>query len=110
MALALGPLDRFLSGDRYLVTLISTNSSSPVERQLVLFRLARMGIDKFYAIASECPHAGGPMEKAEVIVQDRQEPEVDDIEDLYESVVAVCPWHSYDFSQSGNSSSWRLLI
>lgn len=114
LAVRLGALEDFTSGDRYLLTLLSLSSSQQSERQIVLFRLARMGIDRFYAIESECPHAGGPMLDAEVVAE---EPETDDIEDLFDNVVAVCPWHSYDFNLiTGESSTgfhactWRAFV
>ena len=114
LAVRLGALEDFTSSDRYLLTLLSLSSSQPSERQIVLFRLARMGIDRFYAIESECPHAGGPMLDAEVVAE---EPETDDIEELFDNVVAVCPWHSYDFNLiTGESSTgfhactWRAFV
>lgn len=92
---SLGPLANFLDNDRYLLTLKKAADSK--ERQVVLFRLARQGKDTFYAIESECPHANGPMIDAELEYGDR---DIEDIEDVVDSVVAVCPWHGYDFGES----------
>lgn len=96
---SLGSLADYLAHDRYVLTFKNKSSSVAEERQIVLFRLARQGKDNFYAIESECPHAGGPMRDAEV--------EIGDIEDFgEESVIAVCPWHGYDFDlRTGESST-----
>ncbi|KAL4883543.1 hypothetical protein BJY04DRAFT_26743 [Aspergillus karnatakaensis] len=74
-------------------------------KRLVLFRLPSIDTTKrprtrnesrdgwsYYAMEAECPHAGGPMEDAQV-----------DIEDS--AYVASCPWHAYDFNvETGQSS------
>ncbi|KAK9899114.1 DUF455-domain-containing protein [Cystobasidium minutum MCA 4210] len=96
---SLGPLSKYTAHDRYVLTFKNNASSVSEEREIVLFRLARQGKDNFYAIESECPHAGGPMKDAEL--------EIGDIEDFgEESVIAVCPWHGYDFDlRTGESST-----
>lgn len=101
-AIQLGHLSDFSKNDRYLLTLRSLSSSAPTERQVVLFRLARQGSDHFYAIESECPHAGGPMKDAELAFGDQA---TGDIEDIHDDIVAVCPWHGYDFSLTTGESS-----
>ncbi|KKK27374.1 hypothetical protein ARAM_002287 [Aspergillus rambellii] len=74
-------------------------------RRLVLFRLPSIetsGKSKaknetsdgwsYYAMEAECPHAGGPMQDANV-----------DIEDS--AYIVSCPWHAYDFNvETGESS------
>lgn len=96
---SLGRLSEYAGHDRYVLTFKNNSSSISEERQIVLFRLARQGKDNFYAIESECPHAGGPMKDAEI--------EIGDIEDFgEETVIAVCPWHGYDFDlRTGESST-----
>ncbi|GAB7357396.1 hypothetical protein MBLNU459_g8332t2 [Dothideomycetes sp. NU459] len=87
----LGPVTSFKQS-RYTITLGSG-------KRLVLFRLPRIESTStcvaltnetddgwaYYCMEAECPHAGGPMTKASI-----------DIEDS--SYVASCPWHSYDFN------------
>lgn len=96
---SLGHLSDYTSHDRYVLTFKNNSSTLGEERQIVLFRLARQGKNQFYAIESECPHAGAPMKDAEL--------EIGDIEDFgEESVIAVCPWHGYDFDlKTGESST-----
>ncbi|KAL4917359.1 hypothetical protein BDW62DRAFT_86009 [Aspergillus aurantiobrunneus] len=74
-------------------------------KRLVLFRLPSIDAGgrsrasnessdgwSYYAMEAECPHAGGPMQDAQV-----------DIEDS--AYVASCPWHAYDFNvETGESS------
>ncbi|KAL2826668.1 hypothetical protein BDW59DRAFT_62931 [Aspergillus cavernicola] len=74
-------------------------------KRLVLFRLPSIDTAgrartknessdgwSYYAMEAECPHAGGPMEDAQV-----------DIEDS--AYIASCPWHAYDFNvETGESS------
>ncbi|OJJ65296.1 hypothetical protein ASPSYDRAFT_138483 [Aspergillus sydowii CBS 593.65] len=74
-------------------------------KRLVLFRLPSIDAGRrskasnessdgwsYYAMEAECPHAGGPMEDAQV-----------DIEDS--AYIASCPWHAYDFNvETGESS------
>ncbi|KAL4975555.1 hypothetical protein BDW66DRAFT_66304 [Aspergillus desertorum] len=74
-------------------------------KRLVLFRLPTIDAGgrsraknespdgwSYYAMEAECPHAGGPMEAAQV-----------DIEDS--AYIASCPWHAYDFNvETGESS------
>ncbi|KAI9372370.1 hypothetical protein BJX61DRAFT_452437 [Aspergillus egyptiacus] len=74
-------------------------------KRLVLFRLPTIdsaGRPKsanessdgwsYYAMEAECPHAGGPMEDAQV-----------DIEDS--AYIVSCPWHAYDFNVDTGESS-----
>lgn len=100
--LSLGPLKKFLQRDRYLLTLTSESNPS-VSRDVVLFRLARQGLDNFYAIESECPHAGAPLIDSEISVP-ADDVDIEDIDD----VVIQCPWHSYDFRLSDGESSSGL--
>ncbi|KAL5342078.1 hypothetical protein BJX70DRAFT_336294 [Aspergillus crustosus] len=74
-------------------------------KRLVLFRLPSIDTARrskssnesrdgwsYYAMEAECPHAGGPMEVAQI-----------DIEDS--AYIASCPWHAYDFNvETGESS------
>ncbi|RDW79292.1 Rieske [2Fe-2S] domain protein [Aspergillus mulundensis] len=74
-------------------------------KRLVLFRLPSIDTAgrsrannesrdgwSYYAMEAECPHAGGPMEAAQI-----------DIEDS--AYIASCPWHAYDFNvETGESS------
>ncbi|KAL4781271.1 hypothetical protein BJX76DRAFT_21299 [Aspergillus varians] len=74
-------------------------------KRLVLFRLPSIDAGgrsrasnessdgwSYYAMEAECPHAGGPMQDAQV-----------DIEDS--AYIASCPWHAYDFNvETGESS------
>ncbi|KAI0439151.1 beta-1,4-xylosidase [Xylaria telfairii] len=89
-----------LTHSRYAITL-STG------KRLILFRLppisrpdtpASLGSRHdwvYFAIESECPHAGGPMRDAHI-----------DIEDS--SYVASCPWHAYDFNLDTGESSYGI--
>ena len=114
----LGPLSSFLSHERHLLTLRSLSSTLATERQVVVFRLApRSANDEsyhWYAIESECPHAGAPMKDAELVFGDG---DIEDMEDMFDEVVAVCPTHSYDFNlRTGESSTgyractWRVHV
>jgi uncharacterized ferritin-like protein (DUF455 family)/nitrite reductase/ring-hydroxylating ferredoxin subunit len=75
-------------------------------KRLILFRLPRISQPDlpavlgehdwiYYAMESECPHAGGPMADAHI-----------DIEDS--SYVASCPWHAYDFNLDTGESSYGI--
>lgn len=89
-----------LTHSRYAITLSNG-------KRLILFRLppisrpdtpASLGSRHdwvYFAIESECPHAGGPMRDAHI-----------DIEDS--SYVASCPWHAYDFNLDTGESSYGV--
>ncbi|KAL4988118.1 hypothetical protein BDW68DRAFT_187447 [Aspergillus falconensis] len=95
--LTLGRLSE-LTQTRYVIHLSD-------DKRLVLFRLPTIDAGgrsrtknesrdgwAYYAMEAECPHAGGPMEAAQV-----------DIEDS--AYIASCPWHAYDFNvETGESS------
>ncbi|CEL08696.1 Putative Rieske [2Fe-2S] domain protein [Aspergillus calidoustus] len=95
--LSLGPLSD-LTHTRYVIHLSDG-------KRLVLFRLPSIETPQgrktkndssdgwsYYAMEAECPHAGGPMEDAQV-----------DIEDS--AYIVSCPWHAYDFNvETGESS------
>ncbi|KAL4931795.1 Rieske [2Fe-2S] domain protein [Aspergillus undulatus] len=96
-SLSLGLL-RDLTHTRYVIHLSDG-------KRLVLFRLPSIDTERrsrlrnesedgwsYYAMEAECPHAGGPMQDAQV-----------DIEDS--AYIASCPWHAYDFNvETGESS------
>ncbi|TIC15775.1 hypothetical protein E3Q10_01459 [Wallemia mellicola] len=60
-----------------------------------------INIKEFYALESNCPHAGAPMENASLELVE------DDIEDVVD-VIAVCPYHAYDISLSSGESSYGV--
>lgn len=92
--LRIAPLKQLLSHFRFLLTLRSEEGKY---HSLILFRLApdvRTELNlkgssspilnavnqQLYAMEATCPHLGAEMSHA-------------DIEELEDSVVAVCPWH-----------------
>ncbi|EJD40842.1 DUF455-domain-containing protein [Auricularia subglabra TFB-10046 SS5] len=94
----IGALSAFQSHSRFLLTLRSRTDQS-LYKSLILFRLsAADGDDQIYAMESACPHLGADMSHA-------------DIEDFtddagLDTVVAVCPWHRYDFDlKTGHSET-----
>ncbi|TFK51211.1 DUF455-domain-containing protein [Heliocybe sulcata] len=103
--LQVAPYKDLLSHTRYLLTLRSKEGRY---HSLILFRLSGSSDaalhDKYtestsprgpqlYAMESTCPHLGLDMSHAE-------------IEDCEDSVVAVCPWHRYDFDlRTGHSET-----
>ncbi|KDQ06120.1 hypothetical protein BOTBODRAFT_141294 [Botryobasidium botryosum FD-172 SS1] len=101
----LGSHTKFLTHTRYLFTLRSATRPSDYHT-LLLFRLARLagkeednnensetGDHQFYVMESTCPHLGAPLSHAE-------------IEECGMDVVAVCPWHRYDFDlRTGKSET-----
>ncbi|KAI5288634.1 hypothetical protein KEM54_005054 [Ascosphaera aggregata] len=99
MLINCGPRSAFNQA-RYIVHL-STG------RNLVLFRLPSIDGSvtskpnendgwSYYAMESECPHAGGPMAESQV-----------DIEDS--AYIVTCPWHAYDFNVETGKSSMRPI-
>ncbi|KAL2867609.1 Rieske [2Fe-2S] domain protein [Aspergillus lucknowensis] len=96
-SLSLGPLSA-LTHTRYVIYLSDG-------KRLVLFRLPSIETQpaaksrnesgdgwSYYAMEAECPHAGGPLDEAQV-----------DIEDS--AYIVSCPWHAYDFNvETGESS------
>lgn len=83
--------DRLKENKRHVVTLRYANEYQTV----VLFRMdgleedGRVHTREYYAIESNCPHAGAPLENASLELVE------DDIEDIVD-VIAVCPYHAYD--------------
>ncbi|EPQ53011.1 DUF455-domain-containing protein [Gloeophyllum trabeum ATCC 11539] len=106
--LQVAPYSDLLSHSRYLLTL---RSEQGAYHSLILFRLSGSSDtavhekyadssssqgsqhSQLYAMESTCPHLGLDMSHAE-------------IEDCESSVVAVCPWHRYDFDlRTGHSET-----
>ncbi|KAH7923957.1 DUF455-domain-containing protein [Leucogyrophana mollusca] len=94
----IAPFTRLLTHFRFLLTVQSEQGRS---HSLILFRLsepatpdspnARPG--QLYAMESTCPHLGADLSHAE-------------IEECETGVVAVCPWHRYDFDlRTGKSET-----
>ncbi|KAL5501227.1 hypothetical protein ACEPAH_9614 [Sanghuangporus vaninii] len=96
----IAPVSKVLSHTRYLLTL---RSSEGVYRSLLLFRLATGSVandaslisEQLYVMESACPHLGADMSHA-------------DIEECDAGVVAVCPWHRYDFDMRTGQSDTGL--
>jgi nitrite reductase/ring-hydroxylating ferredoxin subunit len=93
-------LHDLLTHTRFLITL---RSQEGTYHSLILFRLSTAGgapappdaqnAHGFYAMESTCPHLGADMSHAE-------------IEECETSLVAVCPWHRYDFDlRTGKSET-----
>ncbi|TIB04838.1 hypothetical protein E3P92_00039 [Wallemia ichthyophaga] len=95
--------DRLKENKRHVVTLRYANEYQTV----VLFRMdgleedGRVHTREYYAIESNCPHAGAPLENASLELVE------DDIEDIVD-VIAVCPYHAYDLSLSSGESSYGI--
>ncbi|EMD31563.1 hypothetical protein CERSUDRAFT_144877 [Gelatoporia subvermispora B] len=105
--LLLATLDRLLSHFRFLVTLRSREGEY---HPLILFRLTPdqgqgnppcehapdlpgTARHQLYAMEANCPHLGADMSHA-------------DIEECETGIVAVCPWHRYDFDlRTGKSET-----
>lgn len=110
---SLSPLSQLLSHTRFLCTLRSKSRTYDYH-SIVIFRLSSAtagnadtdGSDsnpnsaapsvndmQLYAMESTCPHLGADMGHA-------------DIEDTDVGLVAVCPWHRYDFDlKTGHSET-----
>ncbi|KAI0029057.1 hypothetical protein K488DRAFT_80382 [Vararia minispora EC-137] len=95
--LKIAPFHDLLTHFRFFVNL---RSNEGIYHTLILFRLAEPDSDSFgedhmsrkdkgvrqlYAMESTCPHLGADMSHA-------------DIEEYDIGIVAVCPWHRYDFN------------
>lgn len=88
------PLLNLQTHTRFLVTLRSKLRPSDYH-SIVIFRLASSDANDYqlYAMESTCPHLGADMGHA-------------DIEDSDMGLVAVCPWHRYDFDlRTGKSDT-----
>ncbi|GAA94436.1 uncharacterized protein L969DRAFT_20367 [Mixia osmundae IAM 14324] len=85
---------------RYVLTFRSyTNPSLYLE--LVLFQLSsETSQPQYYAMESTCPHAGAPLEHAEI--------ELDLDHGIEDGPILVCPFHSYDFNLLSGESSTGL--
>ncbi|TFK20176.1 DUF455-domain-containing protein [Coprinopsis marcescibilis] len=108
MSLLISPYESLLSHSRFLLSL---RSKENVYSSLILFRLSssddtkayneaidsneRDAYSQIYIMESACPHLGADMSHA-------------DIEECESSVVAVCPWHRYDFDLSTGKSDTGL--
>ncbi|KAH7100325.1 DUF455-domain-containing protein [Auriculariales sp. MPI-PUGE-AT-0066] len=86
----IGPLSDFLSHTRFLLTL-RHNLDQSLYKSLILFRLSdeSNGTGQIYCMESACPHLGADLSHADI-------EEITDDHDQ-SSLVAVCPWHRYDF-------------
>ncbi|CDO69732.1 hypothetical protein BN946_scf184697.g4 [Trametes cinnabarina] len=104
--LQVSPLDKLKTHSRFFLTLRSQESAY---HSLILFRLTpselpESGVDgdfvssqrlrdQIYVMEANCPHLGADMSHAE-------------IEECDTGVVAVCPWHRYDFDlKTGHSET-----
>ncbi|KAG8995335.1 hypothetical protein FRB94_009282 [Tulasnella sp. JGI-2019a] len=100
---SLSPLSALLTHTRFLVTLRSRSRASEYH-SLIVFRLSTTplendphdhssGPSQIFAMESTCPHLGADLSHA-------------DIEDTDVGLVAVCPWHRYDFDlRTGHSET-----
>ncbi|KAJ3715331.1 hypothetical protein C8R42DRAFT_680685 [Lentinula raphanica] len=112
----ISPVQKILSHSRFILTL---RSETGKYHGLILFRLSpsnssndpeilhtnetvctdtgRDGIvlNQIYVMEATCPHLGADMSHA-------------DIEEYEDSVVAVCPWHRYDFDLKTGKSDTGL--
>ncbi|RDB21957.1 hypothetical protein Hypma_010953 [Hypsizygus marmoreus] len=107
--LLIAPFTSLLSHSRFFLTL---RSEEGIYHSLILFRLTPDSkqsaedvvepdrtshtdtqYNQIYVMESSCPHLGADLSHA-------------DIEECESSIVAVCPWHRYDFDlQTGKSES-----
>ncbi|KAH7914842.1 hypothetical protein BJ138DRAFT_1110218 [Hygrophoropsis aurantiaca] len=87
------PFTQLLTHFRFLLTL---RSQEGLSHSLIIFRLSTpdsSNADQLYAMESTCPHLGADLSNAE-------------IEELETGIVAVCPWHRYDFDlRTGKSDT-----
>ncbi|THH00840.1 hypothetical protein EW145_g7024 [Phellinidium pouzarii] len=108
------PVSKIQSHTRYLFTL---RSGEGTYRSLLLFRLSTAPVaqssdsvstepswpdndvshiaEQLYVMESACPHLGADMSHA-------------DIEECETGIVAVCPWHRYDFDMRSGKSDTGL--
>ncbi|KZW03303.1 DUF455-domain-containing protein [Exidia glandulosa HHB12029] len=95
-----GNLNDLQSHSRYTITLRSKADASAY-KSLILFRLAAAedGHEQLYAMESACPHLGADMSHADI---------EDFGDDEHGSLVAVCPWHRYDFDLTTGHSETGL--
>ncbi|KAL4262176.1 DUF455-domain-containing protein [Pleurotus pulmonarius] len=99
MFIEICPLPHILTHFRFFITLRSIEGKY---HSLILFRLspasgddAQRDNNQIYVMESTCPHLGAEMSHAE-------------IEECETSVVAVCPWHGYDFDLKTGKSETGL--
>ncbi|KAJ7573648.1 hypothetical protein C8J56DRAFT_1065788 [Mycena floridula] len=103
--LKIASFQRLLTHFRFLLTLRSDEGKY---HSLILFRLSPDGprpggaaaqpgaiAQQLYAMEAQCPHLGADMSHA-------------DIEEVDSSLVAVCPWHRYDFDLKTGESETGL--
>ncbi|KAF5385697.1 hypothetical protein D9757_005520 [Collybiopsis confluens] len=90
----ISPLQDILSHSRFILTLRSDTGNY---HGLILFRLSADSTSnpQLYVMEATCPHLGAEMSHA-------------DIEEYEDSVVAVCPWHRYDFDLKTGKSETGL--
>ncbi|KIK52045.1 hypothetical protein GYMLUDRAFT_50115 [Collybiopsis luxurians FD-317 M1] len=90
----ISPLQGILSHFRFILTLRSEEGKY---HGLILFRLSTDSPSnpQIYVMEATCPHLGAEMSHA-------------DIEEYEDSVVAVCPWHRYDFDLKTGKSETGL--
>ncbi|EPS93160.1 hypothetical protein FOMPIDRAFT_102038 [Fomitopsis schrenkii] len=103
--LLVSPLDQLTSHSRFFLNLRSAEGEY---HPLILFRLTpnisptddsaqpeRVDKQQIYAMEATCPHLGADMSHA-------------DIEECDTGLVAVCPWHRYDFDLRTGASETGL--
>ncbi|OBZ73289.1 hypothetical protein A0H81_06819 [Grifola frondosa] len=104
-SLLIAPFKDLTSHSRFLITL---RSQEGLYHSLILFRLSknlgegasdndtpvdRSAHEQLYAMEANCPHLGADLSHAE-------------IEECETGLVAVCPWHRYDFDlRTGHSET-----
>lgn len=132
--ITIGSVSSLLASHRHHITLRTATTQPTLYHSILLFSFTNPLPDgkdgtasstsqtrTWYAMVSQCPHLGAPLESAPVrrvekchdregSVQEGEdgddidfgEEEGDDIEDA----VIICPWHEYDFDlRSGESST-----
>ncbi|KIY71424.1 DUF455-domain-containing protein [Cylindrobasidium torrendii FP15055 ss-10] len=105
MRLLISSFQKLLSHSRFMLTI---RSQGGIYRGLILFRLSpnlEETLDakakllaahkQLYIMESACPHLGADMSHA-------------DIEEHEDGVVAVCPWHRYDFDLKTGANEMGL--
>jgi hypothetical protein len=132
--ITIGSVSSLLASHRHHVTLRTATTQPTLYHSILLFSFTNplsAGKDgkspsasqtrTWYAMVSQCPHLGAPLESAPVrrveTSSDRQaavqeDPDGEEIDfceddgDDIEDAVIICPWHEYDFDlRSGESST-----
>lgn len=132
--ITIGSVSSLLASHRHHITLRTTTTQPTLYHSILLFSFTNpLPADKdaetprtsqtrtWYAMVSQCPHLGAPLESAPVrrveTSTDREaalqeDPNGEDIDfgeedgDDIEDAVIICPWHEYDFDlRSGESST-----